>query len=201
MYKKRHRTSANITIDNKKNVKYDNIMKCNRLHKCDEEDKKTFKKVDSMVAWIEDIVSGTSLAAVVIIAAASVFGRYVLHTGILWADEVNQMLLVAMGMFGSARAVRFNGHTEFTSFINNRKSRKMRILLRAIINILAIMALIFMFLISVQFASKGTMKSTVLKVPRMYFYISIPIGFGLCIYEYLKVLKIRILTDIKSENE
>ena len=45
------------------------------------------------------------------------------------------------------------------------------------------------------------MKSTVLRIPRMYFYMSIPIGFGLCIYEYLKVLKIKILTDAASEKE
>lgn len=160
-----------------------------------------FKKFDAVVAWIEDIVSAFCLAAIVIIAAGSVFGRYVLHTGFLWADEVNQTLLVAMGMFGSARAVRSNGHAEFTSFINNQKSRTMRIVMRAVINILTIAILGFMCVIAIQFTLGGTMKSTVLRVPRMYFYMSIPIGFGLCIYEYLKVLKKKILTDTKSENE
>ena len=107
----------------------------------------TFKRFDSVVAWIEDIVSAFCLAGIVVIAAGSVFGRYVLHTGFLWADEVNQMLLVAMGMFGSARAVRSNGHAEFTSFINNRKSRTARIAMRAAINILTIVLLVFMFVI------------------------------------------------------
>ena len=161
----------------------------------------TFKRFDSVVAWIEDIVSAFCLAGIVVIAAGSVFGRYVLHTGFLWADEVNQMLLVAMGMFGSARAVRSNGHAEFTSFINNRKSRAARIAMRAAINILTIVLLVFMFVISMQFNLGGTMKSTVLRIPRMYFYMSIPMGFGLCIYEYLKVVKIKILTDAASEKE
>lgn len=161
----------------------------------------TFKRFDSVVAWIEDIVSAFCLAGIVVIAAGSVFGRYVLHTGFLWADEVNQMLLVAMGMFGSARAVRSNGHAEFTSFINNRKSRAARIVMRAAINILTIVLLVFMFVISMQFTLGGTMKSTVLRIPRMYFYMSIPMGFGLCIYEYLKVVKIKILTDAASEKE
>ena len=161
----------------------------------------TFKRFDSVVAWIEDIVSAFCLAGIVVIAAGSVFGRYVLHTGFLWADEVNQMLLVAMGMFGSARAVRSNGHAEFTSFINNRKSRAARIAMRAAINILTIVLLVFMFVISMQFTLGGTRKSTVLRIPRMYFYMSIPMGFGLCIYEYLKVVKIKILTDAASEKE
>lgn len=73
-----------------------------------------------------------------------VFGRCIFHMGFLWADEVNQMLLVAVGMFGSARTLCSNGHAEFTSF--------------------------------------------------MYFYMFIPMGFGLCIYEYLKTFKKKILT-------
>lgn len=160
-----------------------------------------FKKFDTVVAWIEDIISGSCLAAIVLIAAASVFGRYVLHTGFLWADEVNQTLLVAMGMFGSARAVRSNGHAEFTSFITNRKSRTVRMAMRAVIMILTIALLVFMFVISMRFTLGGTMKSTVLRVPRMYFYMSIPMGFGLCIYEYLKVLRKKIFADAQSEKE
>lgn len=160
-----------------------------------------YKKFDTAVAWIEDLVSAFCLAAIVLIAAGSVFGRYVLHTGFLWADEVNQALLVAMGMFGSARAVRSNGHAEFTSFITKRKSRSVRIGLRLVINVLTIALLIFMLVISTQFALGGTMKSTVLRIPRMYFYMSIPIGFGLCIYEYLKVLKKKVLTDAPSGKE
>lgn len=159
------------------------------------------KKLDKAIAWIEDIVSGSCLAAIVIIAAVCVFGRYIFHVGFLWADEVNQMLLVAVGMFGSARAIRFNGHAEFTSFITNQKSRTVRIVIRALISVLTVALLVFMFVISVQFTMGGTMKSTVLRVPRMYFYMSIPMGFGLCIYEYLKTFKKKILTDTESENE
>lgn len=163
--------------------------------------KEIFKRMDMVIAWAEDIVSATSLAAIVCIAVLSVIGRYVLHTGFLWADEVNQALLVAVGMFGSARAVRSNGHAEFTSFISNQKSRTVRIGMRAAINILTLVLLVFMFVISTQFAAGGTMKSTVFRVPRMYYYMSIPIGFGLCIYEYLKVFKQKMLTDVQSGNE
>lgn len=160
-----------------------------------------FKKLDLVIAWIEDLVSGISLAAIVVIAAICVFGRYVFHTGFLWADEVNQALLVAVGMFGSARAIRYNGHAEFTSFINNQKSKTVRTVMRALIHVLTIVLLVFMFVISVQFTMGGTMKSTVLRVPRMYFYMSIPMGFGLCIYEYLKASRQRITVDPVSEEE
>lgn len=72
--------------------------------------------------------------------------------------------------------------------------------MRAAINLLTIALLVFMFVISMQFTLGGTMKSTVLRVQNV-FYMSIPMGFVLCIYEYLKVVKTKILTDTKSGNE
>ena len=158
-----------------------------------------WKTIDTVIAWIEDLVSGTCLAAIVCIAVASVFGRYVLHTGFLWADEVNQALLVAVGMFGSARAVRYNGHAEFTSFIAKQKFRGVRVAMRGAIMVLTIALLVFMLVISYQFTMAGTMKTTVLRIPRMYMYMSIPMGFALCVYEYLKVAKARVLTDTAAE--
>ena len=47
----------------------------------------------------------------------------------------------------------------------------------------------------------GTVLSTVLRVKRMYYYMSIPIGFGLCIYEYLRAFKKRVIQEPESEDE
>ncbi len=89
--------------------------------------KKLFDCIDWVVKWFEDIVCAGTLMAVVCIATASVVARYGFHSGFLWADEVNQALLVALGMFGSARAIRTNGHTEFSVLVNKIKSRGGRI--------------------------------------------------------------------------
>ena len=102
-------------------------------------------------------------------------------------------------MFGSARAVRYNGHAEFTSFIAKQKSRGVRVAMRGAIMVLTIALLVFMLVISYQFTMAGTMKTTVLRIPRMYMYMSIPMGFALCVYEYLKVAKARVLTDAAAE--
>ena len=159
------------------------------------------KKFDTVIAKFEDIVSAVCLIAIVSIATMSVFGRYIFHVGFLWADEINQALLVAVGMIGSARAVRSNGHAAFTSFISNRKSKKVQMILRFLINALTFALLMFVFIISFKFVANSTMKSTVLRIPRMYYYMSIPIGFGLCIYEYLKIFVKTMLTKASSTEE
>ena len=163
--------------------------------------KKMLDAVDVGISWVENVVCIVSLTAIVTIAAASVVARYVFHTGFLWADEVNQALLVAMGMFGCARAVRTNGHTEFTTLSNKPKSKKVRIAIRGIIELITIVFLAFLLVNSIKYTMTGTVVSTVLRVKRMYYYMSIPIGFGLCIYEYLRAFKKRVIQEPESEDE
>lgn len=163
--------------------------------------KQILQTIDTIIHWIEDIVCGTSLAAIVSIAAVSVICRYVFQTGFLWADEVNQALLVAMGMFGSARAVRTNGHTEFTVLVNKAKSRKVRIALRTVFLMISIVFLVLMLLWSADYTANGTMRSATLRIPRMYYYMSIPIGFALMIYEYLRSARRRIIEEPDADKQ
>lgn len=151
--------------------------------------------VDTAIHWIEDVVSAFSLAAIVAIAAANTVDRYIFSSGFLWADEVNQALLVAMAMFGSARAFRTGGHIEFTTVSNLPKSHAVRMGLRAFILLLTVIFLVFLFIICAQYTSRGTILSTVLKVPRMYYYVSMPIGFGLCIYELVRMARRKVVDD------
>lgn len=162
---------------------------------------KVLDKIDKVIHILEDFISAGCLAAVVAIAASNTVGRYVFSTGFLWADELNQALLVAMAMFGSARAVRTGGHIEFTTVTNMPKSHTVRMALRAVIAAITIGFLIFLFLICAQYTSRGTILSTVLKVPRMYYYISMPIGFGLCIYEFIRHARSKIVDDPVQEIE
>lgn len=162
---------------------------------------KVLDVIDTVVHWFEDIVCASTMFAVVVIATASVIARYVFHSGFLWADEVNQALLVAMGMIGSARAVRTNGHTEFTMLSSKPKSRAVRIAIRATFMAITIGFLIFLLVCTWQYTAAGTMLSTVLRVPRMYYYMSIPIGFGLMIYEYFRAIKRKVIDDPVTEEE
>ncbi len=163
--------------------------------------KEIFQKIDTLIRWIEDFVCGTALIGIVAIAAANVVGRYIFHTGFLWADEINQALLVAMGMFGSARAVRTNGHTEFTVLVNKAKSKNVRIALRTVFLIISLVFLIMMLIWTAEYTANGTMRSTTLRIPRMYYYMSIPIGFALMIYEYLRSAKSRTLDDPSGDKQ
>lgn len=161
--------------------------------------KKALVVLDKVVWTVEDVVSIASLAGIVGIAFVNVIARYVFKSGFLWADEVSQALLVMMGMFGCARAVRANGHTQFDVLESKPKKKAVRVTMRAVILVITIIFLVFLLINSAKYTAAGKMLSTVLRVPRKYYYASIPIGFALCIYEYLRAIKEKVIDDPKSD--
>lgn len=162
--------------------------------------KRALELLDLVVRWMEDIVCCTTLVAIVCISTSQLVLRYFFSTGLLWGDEVNQALIVAMGMFGCAKAIRSNGHTELTVLTKKPKSAKTRIAVRAVVNVISLIVLVMIFYTAVIYTARsGNMKSTVLRVPRMYYYMSMPIGLGFSIYEFLRVMKERIMVDPPEE--
>ena len=67
--------------------------------------------------------------------------------------------------------------------------------------IITIGFLIFLFINSLDYTMRGRMLSTVLRVRRMYYYMSIPIGFGLMIYEYFMAIKRKVIDDPVNPDE
>ena len=160
--------------------------------------KRFFKILDRGIAALEDIGCVISFGAIVCIVVTHVFFRYVLRSGILWSDEVVQILMVSMAMFGTARAVREDGHTELQSFVD-RLPAGARTLVRALVSLVSLGFLFLFFLSSFEFTvTTGTLRTVMLRIPRKYCYMFLPIGAGLSIYEFIKTLKIRILHEPKD---
>lgn len=157
--------------------------------------KKWFKTLDGLVSLIEDTGCVVTFGAIVCIVVAHVFFRYVLRSGILWSDEVVQILMVAMVMFGTARAIRADGHTELQSFVDRLPARP-RMAVRTIVTLISLGFLILFFVTSFKYtAGAGNLKTVMLKLPRKYCYMFLPIGAGLSIYEFIKTWKVRIFHE------
>lgn len=66
-----------------------------------------------IVSWLVRLCGALSTALIVVILAVisyAIVQRYVLGTPLLWADELNGYLLVAMVMLGAAEALRRGDH-------------------------------------------------------------------------------------------
>lgn len=152
----------------------------------------TFKKIDRSISFIEDIFSVLIFSVIVIVVMAHVFSRYVLRSGILWSDELIQILLVAMVMFASARAIRMDGHTDLQGIVN-AMPRKLGMFFKIFSTGATLLFLsIFFFSAYRHTVSAGNLVTVMLRIPRRWCYASMPLGAALMIYEFVKTIKRRI---------
>ncbi len=154
---------------------------------------------DRAVKTIEDYGVGICFAAIVLLSVVTVFYRYVLKSGILWSNEVQQILVVAMVMFGCAKATREGGHTELHAIVGFFP-RKGRVFIRTLTSVAAIVFLVVFLYSGVKYAlAAGNLKTIVLKLPYRYCYMLLPIGGILNIYEFIRRIPQRIMEDPKEE--
>ncbi len=161
--------------------------------------KKVFQNFDRAICFLENIGTGTTFLGIVVIVSINIFYRYVLKSGIMWASEIQEVLVVAMTMFGCAKATREAGHTELTSIIK-MLPRVGRISVRALTSVAALVFLVVFFVASVKYTlSTGNLRTIILRIPYCYFYMFLPIGMGLNIYEFVKRIPARIMQDPPEE--
>ncbi|MEI3138362.1 MAG: TRAP transporter small permease [Lachnospiraceae bacterium] len=157
------------------------------------------KRFDTVIKTIENLGTGISFGCIVVLVSVSVFCRYVLKSGILWSAEIQEVLVVAMAMFGCAKATREGGHTELTA-LTSLFPRKGRVFIRTLTSLASAFFLIVFFWASLQYTlNTGALKTIMLKIPYKYFYMFLPIGLGLNLYEFLKKMPGRIKNDPPSD--
>ena len=148
--------------------------------------KKVIEKFDRAVGLVEEVISISSLVAISLLVITQVFFRYVLETGILWADEVVTILMVTMVMFGVPAVTRQGMHTELLVFVN-MMPEPVRRPVRVLTSIIGLAFLgLFLYAATMYALNARGMVTTVLRIPIQYFYVVLPIGAALATYEYVK---------------
>lgn len=158
--------------------------------------KKGFQIFDRAVEIIENICCTVPMAIILVIEAVHVFFRYALRSGIVWSDEIITNLVVIVVMFGGARAIRCNEHTELTGTAD-ALPKAPRTLVRIITTFATLAFLVILFLASISFIqSTGNLKTTYLRIPKALCYAPLAAGGFLMVYEFLKTVKYRITRDV-----
>ncbi|MBZ9560102.1 MULTISPECIES: TRAP transporter small permease [Modicisalibacter] len=74
-----------------------------------------------MLNWLDRLVRvvvGALVAATAVAVCLNVFFRYVLNSGLVWADEVPGFLLVWIAFLGAYLAARDDGHIAFDMLVD-----------------------------------------------------------------------------------
>jgi TRAP-type C4-dicarboxylate transport system permease small subunit len=80
---------------------------------------------------IEEAISGTFFAILVLVVLLQIFCRYLLNSPLTWADELARYLFVWVVFLGASTAVRRRSHTRFSGLLGRLPKRGQRVLVIA----------------------------------------------------------------------
>ena len=141
----------------------------------------------SILTNLDAIITGTTLTICVILVNANVIMRYFFNNPIHWCEEVVTSLFVWTVFIGSSYAYRKHSHLG-VDIVVNMMPPKMKKVVRAIMSVVEFLVLLMLTVVSSQyvyhliFSRSGKVKimmTDLLRVPKWWTGIAVPIGFGL----------------------
>jgi len=156
---------------------------------------------------LDAIITGTTLTICVILVNANVIMRYFFNNPIHWSEEVVTSLFVWTVFIGSAYAYRKHSHLGVDILVNILPG-KIKQIVKAVMSVIELFVLIMLTWISGEyvyhliFSRSGKLKvvmTDLLRIPKWWTGIAVPIGFGLSvIYSvYFMVKNVRAYMDAK----
>jgi len=156
---------------------------------------------------LDAIITGATLSICVVLVNANVLMRYFFNTPIHWAEEVVTSLFVWTVFIGSAYAYRKHSHLGVDILVNILPG-KVKSVVKAVMSVVELLVLIMLTVISSQyvyhliFSRSGKLKvvmTDLLRIPKWWTGIAVPIGFGLSvIYSlYFMYKNVRAYMDAK----
>jgi C4-dicarboxylate transporter DctQ subunit len=139
------------------------------------------QKTKIYLSRLEEILIGLLIASASIILFANVIARYVLNSGIPWADEIVRYQIVWMVFLGGSVAARQGSHIGIDILVQMAPAEIGRVIRLAIhaVSVLFCCVLVYYGIeLTAQSRAYGQV-STALQAPMWLFQLAIPVGGAL----------------------
>lgn len=153
-----------------------------------------------IITNLDAVITGATLTLCVVLVNVNVLMRYIFKAPLPWGEEVVTSLFVWTVFIGSAYAHRKHSHLG-VDIVVNLLNGKPKTVVEYLVDFLQLAILIMLTIISAQYVYhllyvRGAFKPTVtdvLRIPKVYTGIAVPIGFGLStIYSIRDILRDRM---------
>ncbi len=165
----------------------------------------TLKKV---LSNLDAVITGITLVVCVVMANVNVLFRYFFNYPLRWGEEFITSLFVWTVFIGSSYAHRTKSHMSVDILVK-MFPEKLQKVISIIISILELLILIMLTVISAQFCyhlvfnRKGELfvvTTEMLRIPKVYTAIAVPLGFGLSTLHSIRFMLVRFGIIKKSED-
>jgi C4-dicarboxylate transporter DctQ subunit len=136
------------------------------------------------------LLSALVLGAAVILVGLQVFLRYIFNSPLAWVEEVGRYLFIWSVFLGTAAALAEDRHIRITALID-RLGPKAEFCSRVLGNILGLISFSYVtyFGYKIAYSNRATDFYTVPALPRVIFYLAVPVCFTIMIVYILLHLR------------
>lgn len=138
---------------------------------------KLIKYIDSLgekLSYITELICIPMVVVMTIIIIINVFFRYILRSGIPWAEEVSKYIMVWMVMLGSSIVFRRKAHISVDFFIEKLKYKQWIYVFNTFLTLIFLYTIIRSGLIYANFGKN--LLSPTLRISRYWAFMAIPAG-------------------------
>jgi tripartite ATP-independent transporter DctM subunit len=75
-------------------------------------------RLESALGWLVEVPAGLLVLADIVVLFAGVFSRFVMHSPLVWSDELASILFLWLAMLGAVTALRRGEHMRMTALVN-----------------------------------------------------------------------------------
>ncbi|MCK9684201.1 TRAP transporter large permease subunit [Scleromatobacter humisilvae] len=136
-------------------------------------------RIDRGLGWLVEVPAALLVVADIGVLLAGVVARFVLHSPLVWSDELASILFLWLAMFGAVIALRRGEHMRMTAIVA-RLSPGGRALMEAVATCACLAFLALVLRPAWQHASdEGDITTSALEISNLWREIAMPIGIAL----------------------
>lgn len=145
------------------------------------------KRLESIFVTLNSWVLILMLSAMTLIVGANIALRYTTAQSLPWADEAARYLMIWMTFVAAGLVLRTGGHVAITNLQDALPKMGQKIL-RGSIVVGLLLFFCFMVYVGIQYAQRMQYQVTpAMRIPFLYVYAAMPIGFGLLILHLILI--------------
>lgn len=148
--------------------------------------------------WLEPVLAAL-LAVLVSIVLGNVIGRYLLGSGITWADEMARFLFVWLTFLGAVLGLARGAHIGMDMVVATLPEVPARLLRLLALGLMAVFLAVWAWFAFELVQRSMTFRTPALGIPRGYIYAVAPASallmLAVCLHQFWRVLRKQEPTD------
>jgi len=160
---------------------------------------KIVKKINNIIFSVEKVLAIILAITLLVSLAAGVFFRYVLKSPLFWSDELAIFCLIWITFIGGSMSLKIKASPSIT-ILTDLVPARFKKYFTALSNIILLLFVTYILYLAIEWISMPNIlvqTSTAMAMPKIYFYLSIPISF---VFSVIHVLA-NIFIDFSDSEE